>query len=913
MLPDVLARVERKDLPWERWYDLSAQELGELIRAPKMGKTLHRLVHTFPRLELAAHVQPITRAVLKVDLSITPDFAWDEKAHGYVLPFWVFVEDADGEALLHAQYWVLKSVHAEDEHSLSFTVPIAEPLPPQYFVRVVSDTWLGCEAVLPVSFRHLILPEKFAPPTELLDLQPLPVSALRSHAAATLYPGFATFNPIQTQVFAAAYNSDDAMLLCAPAGSGKTAVAEFALLRAHARAASGAGPALRCVVIEPNAASAKVLADDWRARVGPALGISVAELTGESAADVKLLERNEVVVSTPERFDALSRRWKQRKAVQAVSLLIADELHMVGGPGGPAYEVVVSRMRYMASTLGTPLRVVGLAASVANARDLGEWLGAGAGGVFAFPPGARPLPLEVHVQAFDIANLEARMRAMARPAYGAVLAHAPRGAPALLFVPTRRHARLAALDLLTYAAADGEPTRFLHAAPDDVAPFLTAVADASLRHALSYGVGFVYDGQPVAERRAVDALFGSGAVQVVVATAATAWGLTLRARAVVVMGTQAYDALGATGGSDYAVADLLQMLGRAGRPGADDGARAVLMCHAPRKEYYKKFLFDPLPVESHLDAALHDHLAAEVVTRVVASKQDAVDYLTWTLFYRRLAQNPNYYGLAGVSHRHLSDHLSDLVEGVVADLEAGRVLAVEADVELEPLNLGMIAAFYYVTYTTIELLASSLGPKTKMRGLLDIVAAASEFGSLPQRPGDDEAVRRLLAHAHLPPPSTKWADPHVKAHALLQAHFSRSPLGGALAADRDVVVPKASRLLHAAVDVAASSGWLGPALAAMELAQMVAQGVWDRDSPLLFRAYAAGDPLEPDTFGVPSPTACYRSWACPARGRYVQAVKAAGNVSAKEALGTLADRWCHKHSTPMAMAWPKSRRRSWKT
>ena len=45
--------------------------------------------------------------------------------------------------------------------------------------QVVSDKWLGCEAVLPVSFRHLILPEKYAPPTELLDLQPLPVSALR--------------------------------------------------------------------------------------------------------------------------------------------------------------------------------------------------------------------------------------------------------------------------------------------------------------------------------------------------------------------------------------------------------------------------------------------------------------------------------------------------------------------------------------------------------------------------------------------------------------------------------------------------------------------------------------------------------------------------------------------------------------
>jgi len=63
---EVLERIEKKELAWERYYDLSAQELGELIRLPKMGKTLHRFVHQFPRLELAAHVQPITRSVLKV-------------------------------------------------------------------------------------------------------------------------------------------------------------------------------------------------------------------------------------------------------------------------------------------------------------------------------------------------------------------------------------------------------------------------------------------------------------------------------------------------------------------------------------------------------------------------------------------------------------------------------------------------------------------------------------------------------------------------------------------------------------------------------------------------------------------------------------------------------------------------------
>lgn len=176
---DILMKVERKELPWERWYDLSSQDIGELVRFPKIGKTLHRFIHQFPRLELGAHVQPITHTLLKIDLTITPDFQWDDKVHGLAEPFILIVEDADSELILHHEEFILKASHAEDDSLVSFTLPVADPIPPQYFVRMVSDKWLGCESTLPVSFRHLILPEKYPPPTELLDLQPLPVTALR--------------------------------------------------------------------------------------------------------------------------------------------------------------------------------------------------------------------------------------------------------------------------------------------------------------------------------------------------------------------------------------------------------------------------------------------------------------------------------------------------------------------------------------------------------------------------------------------------------------------------------------------------------------------------------------------------------------------------------------------------------------
>lgn len=832
MPEEIVKKIEKKNFPWERLYDLNSNEIGELIRAPKFGKTIHKYVHQFPKLELSTHIQPITRSTLKVELTITPDFQWDDKLHGLSEAFWVLVEDVDSEVILHHEFFLLKSKYANDDHILKFFVPVFEPLPPQYFLRVISDRWIGSETQLPVSFRHLILPEKNLPPTELLDLQPLPISALRNPNYEGLYERrFPQFNPIQTQVFNAVYNSDDNVFVGAPTGSGKTAIAEFAIMRMFTQHSDG-----RCVYLVPKDALAEIVYADWYQKFSKMLEKKVVLLTGETGTDLKLIAKGQIIITTAEKWDVLSRRWKQRKNVQNVNLFIVDELQLVGGEEGPVLEVVCSRMKYISSQIEKSIRIIALSSSLADARDVALWLGCNANVTFNFHPSVRPVPLELHVQGFNITHNASRLIAMSKPIYCAILKFSPQK-PVIIFVPSRKQARLTSIDILTFAAAEGEPNKFFHADECDVKHFIERVSDKTLKEILYQGVGYIHEGLSPTDHQLVEQLFDCGAIQIVVVNRNLCWSINISSHLVVIMDNQYYD--GKTHSyEDYPITDVLQMVGRANRPQDDDDAKCVLMCQTSKKDFFKKFLNDSLPVESHLDHKLHDHFNAEIVTKTIENKQDAVDYLTWTLVYRRLTQNPNYYNLQGVTHRHLSDHLSDLVENTLNDLQQSKCISIEEDIDCVPLNLGMIAAYYYINYSTIELFALSLNNKTKIRGLLEIISSATEYEDISVRHKEDALLRTLvtkLPNKPSPPSgqtSVRYNDPHVKTYLLLQAHLSRIQLGAELQGDTELILSKAVRLIQACVDVLSSNGWLSPAVAAMELAQMVTQAMWSKDSYL---------------------------------------------------------------------------------
>lgn len=74
-----------------------------------MGREMSKLVHAFPMLNLAASIQPITRTIIKVQLTITPNFTWNDRIHGSTSePWWVWVEDAENNCMYHYEYILLQ-------------------------------------------------------------------------------------------------------------------------------------------------------------------------------------------------------------------------------------------------------------------------------------------------------------------------------------------------------------------------------------------------------------------------------------------------------------------------------------------------------------------------------------------------------------------------------------------------------------------------------------------------------------------------------------------------------------------------------------------------------------------------------------------------------------------------------------
>lgn len=833
---EIVDKLERKRLGIETLKETPAEEIGEWIYHRKMGGTVKRCAEEFPSLDVNVNIQPITRNVLRISLAILGNFRWNDRLHGNVSEsFWIWIEDSVNNVMYHYEYFIItkRQVIRGERQELVFTIPISEPLPPQYLIRIVSDRFLGVSDTVPISFQHLILPENHPPHTDLLDLDPLPVTALKQPEFEQLYSYITYFNPIQTQIFHTLYHTDSNCLVGAPTGSGKTICAEIAMFRVFREY-----PRQKVVYIAPLKALVRERILDWKERLGRRLNKKVVELTGDVTPDVRAILESDVIVTTPEKWDGISRSWQTRSYVQDVSLIIIDEIHLLGEDRGPVLEVIVSRTNYISRHTQRGLRVIGLSTALANAKDLADWLGIkGFVGLYNFRPSVRPVPIQVHIQGFPGKHYCPRMATMNKPTFQSIKEHSP-CKPTLVFVSSRRQTRLTALDLIAYLASEGNPKQWMHLDESEMELIISGIKEPNLKLTLAFGIGIHHAGLQDSDRRTVEELFVNQKIQVLIATATLAWGVNFPAHLVVIKGTEYYD-----GKShryvDMPITDVLQMMGRAGRPQFDNEGVAVVLVHDQKKNFYKKFLYEPFPVESSLLDVLPDHMNAEIVAGTISSTQEAIDYLTYTYFFRRLVQNPSYYDLDSGQVDSLNKYLSNLIGKAFGVLERASCIFVHEDLRtVEPTSFGRIAAYYYLSHQTMQLFRDRLAPSLSLQDLLLIMTDAYEYDQLPVRHNEDLLNEDLAKDCPVEVAAGTYNSPHTKAHLLLQCHFSRLQLPCSdYYTDLKSVLDQAIRILQAMIDACAENGWLVPALHCVNLIQMIVQARWLEDEPFLCLPY----------------------------------------------------------------------------
>ena len=157
------------------------------------------------------------------------------------------------------------------------------------------------------------------------------------------------------------------------------------------------------------------------------------------------------------------------------------------------------------------------------------------------------------------------------------------------------------------------------------------------------------------ERQIVEDLFKLEAITVLVTTHALKWEFDYKVYAVAVLDCCYFDPAQQRW-VDYSIPEMMQLMSLAAPSDSDrhkgreyQSAKFFLYCENAKKNFYKKFLFEPYPLESCLQLNLRDHLCAAVVAKSVTSKGDAVDWITWTFMYRRLICNPSYYNMEDTS------------------------------------------------------------------------------------------------------------------------------------------------------------------------------------------------------------------------------------------------------------------------
>ena len=533
---------------------------------------------------------------------------------------------------------------------------------------------------------------------------------------------FEEFNSMQRDALPALLESDENVVASAPTASGKTALAELAICDALA----DDGTAL---FVAPMRALTNEKESEWERFED--IGYSVYVVTGERDLNPRRARHADVLVMTPEKLDSATRKHDSARYdfVTDVDVCVIDEVHLLDSDKrGPVLEVTISRLRRLCAP-----RIVALSATMPNVEDVAAWLDAPAANTFEFGDEYRPVELNADVKTYTHGDnsFADKYRRLYR-ALDLAEPHIREDGQVLVFVSSRQDTVQAAKKARDEVAERDVP---MGARGDyDFHNDAKQLQNDTLRKSVLDGVGFHHAGLSKGDKDRVEQWFKDGKVQILFSTSTLAWGVNLPARCVVIRDTKLHDPL--EGEVDMNELDVLQMLGRAGRPGYDDVGYGWVVCDRADADKYRKLLREGKDIESRLAENLDAHLNAEIAMGTIRDMDDVMDWLETTFYYVRASAAPELYDFPGL-REHVRGKLDRLVEHGFVD--AGE------DLSLSATSLGMVASKFYLRLGTAERFRS-LATSEGVDGdaILGAVATATEFDSVSARSSEKDAIDAVL-------------------------------------------------------------------------------------------------------------------------------------------------------------------------
>jgi activating signal cointegrator complex subunit 3 len=180
----------------ESLYRLNRQRGGSGVR---IGERVQQLTRYLPYVEVSCVIQPTTAEVYRFHVEVIPSFEWNRHWHGGAQAFWLWVENGESNKILHEERLSLNYRTFPEPVILDFFVPCFSPRPQQYLIRVMSDYWVGMEFLTPVSTSEIQRLDNRSYESPVLDISPLPISALQNSDFEQIYSKMNYFNPVSME------------------------------------------------------------------------------------------------------------------------------------------------------------------------------------------------------------------------------------------------------------------------------------------------------------------------------------------------------------------------------------------------------------------------------------------------------------------------------------------------------------------------------------------------------------------------------------------------------------------------------------------------------------------------------------------------------------------------------------------